>query len=62
MSWLAISNLVKHGVWIGIFLVLLTTMSAAPPSRAQAMQKGISVVLAPTSGAVPVPDADNQDV
>ncbi len=61
MSWLAINKLVKHGVWIAISLVLLTMMSAAPQSSAQAMQKGISVELAPTSSAVPVPGADNQD-
>src|ERR1700730_6898346 len=36
-------------------------MSAAPRSNAQAMQKGISVELAPTSNAVPVPDAENRD-
>jgi biopolymer transport protein ExbD len=36
-------------------------MSAVPLSSAQAMQKGISVELAPTSSAVPVPDADGQD-
>jgi biopolymer transport protein ExbD len=36
-------------------------MSAAPRSGAQAMQKGISVELARTSSAVPVPDADNQE-
>jgi biopolymer transport protein ExbD len=36
-------------------------MSAAPRSNAQALQKGISVKLAPTSSAVAVPDADKPD-
>jgi biopolymer transport protein ExbD len=36
-------------------------MSAVPRSSAQALQKGISVELAPTSSAVPVPDADSPD-
>lgn len=61
MKWLAINNPLRHGVWIGIFLVLLTMMSAAPQSSAQAMQKGISVQLAPTSSAAPVPGADSKD-
>jgi biopolymer transport protein ExbD len=43
------------------FLVVVTTMSAAPWSSTQVMQKGISVELAPTSSAVRVPGADNQD-
>ena len=61
LSWLAINNLVKDRVWMGIFLVLLTIISAAPQSSAQAMQKGISVQLAPTSSAAPVPGADSKD-
>jgi biopolymer transport protein ExbD len=36
-------------------------MTAAPRSSAQAMQRGISVQLVPTSSAVPVLDADNSD-
>jgi biopolymer transport protein ExbD len=67
MSWLK-PNLakldlakLKNRVWSVAFLVSVTAMSAAPQSSAQAMQKGISVELAPTSSAVPVPDADNQD-
>src|SRR3979490_24524 len=51
----------KNRVWSVALLVSVTAMSAAPRSSAQAMQKGISVELAPTSNAVPVPDADNQD-
>ena len=51
----------KNRVWSVALLVSVTAMSAAPQSSAQAMQKGISVQLAPTSSAVPVPDADNQD-
>jgi biopolymer transport protein ExbD len=62
MSWLK-PNLakLKNRVWSVAFLVSVTAMSAAPQSSAQTMQKGISVELAPTSSAVPVPDADNQD-
>jgi len=41
-------------------LLLLVTATSAARSTAQAMQKGISVELAPTSSAVPVPGADNQ--
>jgi biopolymer transport protein ExbD len=48
-------------VWSVAFLVVVTTLSVAPRSTAQAMQKGISVELAPTSSAVPVPDADQQN-
>ena len=62
MSWLK-TNLarLKNRVWRVALLLVVTRMSAAPRSSAQAMQKGISVELAPTSIAVPVPDADNQD-
>jgi biopolymer transport protein ExbD len=62
MSWLK-TNLarLKNRVWTVAFLVGVIAMSAAPRSSAQAMQIGISVELAPTSSAVPVPDADNQD-
>jgi len=63
MSWLKTNNLagLKNRVWSVALLALATTISAAPQSSAQAMQKGISVDLARTSSAVPVPDADNQD-
>jgi biopolymer transport protein TolR len=63
MSWLKASNLARpnNSVWSVALLAVLTTMSAASQSSAQAMQKGISVELARTSSAVPVPDADNQD-
>jgi biopolymer transport protein ExbD len=47
-------------MWRAALLAVVTTMSFAPRSTAQAMQKGISVQLARTSSAVPVPDADNQ--
>jgi biopolymer transport protein ExbD len=40
--------------------VLATVMAVAAMCSAQAMQKGISVELAPTSSAVPVPEADRQ--
>jgi biopolymer transport protein ExbD len=57
------NNLVrpKNRVWGMAVLVLLAILSAVPRSTAQALQKGISVELAPTSSAVPVPDADSPD-
>jgi biopolymer transport protein ExbD len=66
MSWLEANifgglNKLKNSAWSMAFLILVTTMSAAPRSSAQAMKKGISVELAPTSSAVPVPDADAQN-
>ena len=63
MSGLAINNLgrLKQRAWSLAFLVVLAMMSATHLCRAQAMQQGISVELAPTSSAVPVPDADSQD-
>ena len=63
MNWLKRNNLarLKNTAWSVALLVVVTTMSAVPRSSAQAMQKGISVELAPTSSAVPVPDADNPD-
>ncbi len=63
MSWLGTNNLarLKNRAWTVGLLVVVTAVAAAPRSTAQAMQKGISVELAPTSSAVPVPDADKQD-
>lgn len=67
MSWLkansfaGLKNRVKNRVWSVALLIVVTIMAAAPRSTAQEMQKGISVELAPTSSAVPVPDADNPD-
>jgi biopolymer transport protein ExbD/biopolymer transport protein TolR len=43
------------------FVVLVTVMFAAPMCVAQALQKGISVELAPTGNAAPMPDADNEN-
>jgi len=40
---------------------LLMLPFAAPMCRAQALQKGISVELAHTHNALPMPDADNED-
>jgi len=62
MSWLK-TNLarLKNGMWSVALLAVVTTPSVAPQSTAQAMQKGISVELAPTSSAMPVPDADNPE-
>jgi hypothetical protein len=59
MSLLKTNNLARlnNGVWSVALLLVVTTMSAAPRSPAQAMQKGISVELAPASSVVPVPDA-----
>src|SRR5208282_5506028 len=44
-----------------ILAVFAAMMFAVLMCTAQVMQKGISVELAPTSSAVPVPDADKQD-
>jgi biopolymer transport protein ExbD len=63
MNWIKASNLagLKDRVRSVAFLVVATVLSLVPRSTAQALQKGISVELAPTSSAVAVPDADNQD-
>ena len=63
MTWLKTSNLatLNNGVWSVALVALVTMMCAAQQSGAPAMQKGISVELARTSSAVPVPDADNQE-
>src|SRR6202035_1800469 len=63
MSWLRTNNLarLKNRVWSAALLALVATLSTSPRSTAQAMQRGISVELAPTSSAVPVPGADNPD-
>src|SRR5260370_35226161 len=63
MSGLGTNNLarLRNRAWTVALLVVVTAVSAAPRSTAQAMQKGISVELAHTSSAVPVPDADKQD-
>ena len=63
MSWLRTNNLarLKNRVWSAALLALVATLSTSLRSTAQAMQRGISVELAPTSSAVPVPGADNPD-
>jgi len=63
MTWLKADNLarLKNTACTMALLAVVTMMSAAPQSTAQTLQKGISVELARTSSAVPVPDADNQD-
>ena len=63
MSCLRTGNLARLNNigWSVALLVVVTAMSTAPRGTAQVMQKGISVELAPTSSAVPVPDADNAD-
>jgi biopolymer transport protein ExbD len=63
MSWLKRNNLARMKNTVGrlTLLAVVTAVSFIPRSAAQAMQKGISVKLAPTSSAVPVPDADQQD-
>ena len=63
MNWPKRNNLARltNRVCSVAFLVVFSTMSVAPRSTAQMMQKGISVELAPTSSAVPVPNADKQD-
>jgi len=50
----------KH-VALNIAFVLATALLALPTIRAQELQKGVSVVMAPTTNAVPMPEADNQD-
>jgi len=61
MNWIKASNLagLKDRVRSVAFLVVATVLSLVPRSTAQALQKGISVELAPTSSAVAVPDADD---
>jgi biopolymer transport protein ExbD len=61
MTCLKANNLgsLNNIVW-SVLLAVVTTMSFTSRSTAQAMQKGISVELARTSSAVPVPDADNE--
>ena len=63
MNWLKRNDAarLKNRLWSVAFLIVAIALSMAPRSTAQAMQKGISVELASTSSAVPVPDADNQD-
>jgi biopolymer transport protein ExbD len=63
MTRLKTNNLtvLKAGAWCVTLLVVLTTLSALSRSSAQVMQKGISVELASTSNALPMPDADNED-
>lgn len=64
MSWLRTINLErwKNRVWSAALLALVATLLTAPRSTAQVPQKGINVELAPTSSAVPVPEADNPNV
>ena len=61
MNSLNTNNLarLKNRVWGVALLVLLVMVSAVPRMSGQALQKGISVELASTNSAVPVPDADN---
>ncbi len=63
MSWLKTNCLVrlKNRVWSVAFLAFVLMLSTVHVCSAQAMQKGISVELASTSSAVPVPEADSQD-
>jgi biopolymer transport protein ExbD len=62
MNWLK-TNLarLKNGVWSVPLLVVAMTLPGTPQIDAQAMQKGISVELAPTTSSVLVPGADNED-
>lgn len=63
MSWLKNNGLAgrMNPAWNVAFLVVVTMMSAATRSNAQTLQKGISVDLARASGAMPVPEADNEN-
>jgi biopolymer transport protein ExbD len=67
MSWLknnglaGLMNTKRNVAFLVVVTVVVTMISAAPRSSAQALQKGISVELARTSGAMPVPDADSEN-
>jgi biopolymer transport protein ExbD len=63
MTWIKANNLARANarMWIAALVVLVSAMTTTQRSAAQAMQKGISVQLVPTSSAVPVPNADGQD-
>ncbi len=62
MNPLAINKLRRsmHSV-LSVTLTIVPILLTAPKSTAQAMQQGISVELAVTSNALPMPDADNKD-
>jgi|HubBroStandDraft_4_1064222.scaffolds.fasta_scaffold08419_4 biopolymer transport protein TolR len=51
----------EHRGWSVTLAILATVMSTAAMCTAQALQRGISVELAPTRNALPMPDADNED-
>ena len=46
--------------WTIILLALVSLCFTAPRGRSQGLQRGISVELAPTSNAQPMPDADSE--
>jgi biopolymer transport protein ExbD/biopolymer transport protein TolR len=60
MNWLKTNNFATLKKTV-CSVALLLAISAVPMCGAQAMQKGISVKMAPASSAVPMPDADNDD-
>jgi len=62
MNWFKQSNLARmnNRVWSTALLAVVSLL-VAHRSTAQAMQKGISVELVPTSSAVAVPDADKPE-
>jgi biopolymer transport protein ExbD len=65
MSWLKTKTkkraTLKNSVGNLALVLVGTTLSAAQMSSTQALQKGISVELAPSRSAVSVPLADKQD-
>jgi biopolymer transport protein ExbD len=63
MTRLRTNNLARlnNSMWGVALLAVVIAMSAAAQSTGPAMQKGISVELARTSSAVPVPGADGQE-
>jgi biopolymer transport protein ExbD len=63
MTWLWTKNLARVSTrgWSVALLAVVTTVSAAAQSSGPAMQKGISVELASTRSAVPVPGADSEE-
>ena len=44
-----------------VAVALATNLTPAAPAQSPALQKGISVQMPPTSNAVPMPEADNED-
>jgi biopolymer transport protein ExbD len=63
MNWLGTNDLggLRNRMWSVALPVVVAMIAVVPAGRTQALQQGISVELARTRSAVPVPDADNRD-